>query len=155
VSTLRRTLSGHAQSIKYASNSGPATAHTKKKTDHATERNSEEIQEQRRLHQEKISAREANAYVFLDETGVNIAMARHYARSPQGARVHTSKPVNKGKNVTVLGALSLDGLIASMTVEGRADVQVFLTYVQTIFVPTLHAGQVVFMDNLFPSKCLG
>ena len=50
--------------------------------------------------------------------------------------------------MTVLGALSLDGIIASMTVEGSTDAQVFLTYVQTILVPTLHAGQVVFMDNL-------
>jgi transposase len=91
---------------------------------------------------------DANDCVFLDETGVHLAMARYYARSPQGERVHTSKPVNKGKNMTVLGALSVDGIIASMTVEGSTDAQVFLTYVQTILAPTLHAGQVVFMDNL-------
>jgi transposase len=91
---------------------------------------------------------DASACVFLDETGVNIAMARQYARSPQGERVHTAKPIHKGKNITVLGALSLDGMMASMTVEGSTDAQVFLTYVQTILVPTLQAGQVVFMDNL-------
>ncbi len=91
---------------------------------------------------------DASDCVFLDETGVNIAMARPYARSPQGKRVHTAKPINTGKNITVLGALSLDGITASMTVEGSTDAQVFLTYVQTILAPTLHAGQVVFMDNL-------
>jgi transposase len=79
---------------------------------------------------------------------VNIAMARHYARSPQGERVHTSKPVNKGQNITVLGALSLEGIMAAMTVEGSTDAQVFLTYVKTILVPALRPGQVVFMDNL-------
>jgi transposase len=98
---------------------------------------------------------EASECVFLDETGVNIALARHYARAPQGERVHTSKPVNKGKNITVLGALSLDGIMASMTVEGSTDEQVFLTYVQTILVPTLHAGQVVFMDNLSSHQVSG
>ena len=91
---------------------------------------------------------EANDCVFLDETGVNIAMARPYARAPQGERVHTSKPINKGKNIIVLGALSRNGIMASMTVEGSTDAQVFFTYVQTILVPTLQAGQVVFMDNL-------
>jgi transposase len=91
---------------------------------------------------------DASDCVFLDETGVNIALARPYARSPQGERVHTAKPLNKGKNITVLGALSRDGIIASMTVEGSTDAQVFLTYVQTILAPTLHTGQVVFMDNL-------
>jgi len=79
---------------------------------------------------------------------VNIAMARHYARSPQGERVHTSKPVNKGQNMTVLGALSLEGIMAAMTVEGSTDAQVFLTSVKTILVPALRPGQVVFMDNL-------
>jgi len=91
---------------------------------------------------------DAHDGVFLDETGVHLAMARYDARSPQGERVHTSKPVNKGKNMTVLGALSVDGIMASMTVEGSTDAQVFLTYVQTILAPTLHAGQVVCMDNL-------
>jgi transposase len=141
-------LSGHTQSLQYASNPRPAQAHTKKKTDHATERDSEAIQAQRRLHQEKLSEIDVRECVFLDETGINIAMARHYARAPQGERVHTAKPLNKGKNITVLGALSLHGITAAMTVEGSTDAQVFLTYVQTLLVPTLHAGQVVFMDNL-------
>jgi transposase len=91
---------------------------------------------------------EASECVFLDETGVNLALARPYARSPHGERGHTSKPVNQGTNMTVLGALSLEGLMASMTVEGSTDAQVCLTYVQTILVPTLHAGHVVFMDTL-------
>jgi hypothetical protein len=98
---------------------------------------------------------EAKEYVFLEETGVKIALARHYARSPQGERVHTSKPVNKGKNVPVLGALSLDGISASMTVEGSTDAQVFLTYMQTILVPTWHTGQIVFRDNLSSHQVSG
>jgi transposase len=155
VSTLRRTLPGHTQSIKYASDSCPPQAHAKKKTDHASERDSDDVQAQRRLHQEKIRALDAEDCIFLDETGVNIAMARHYARSPQGERVHTSKPVNKGKNITVLGALSLEGIMAAMTVEGSTDAQVFLTYVKTILVPALRPGQVVFMDNLSAHQVAG
>lgn len=95
---------------------------------------------------------DANDRVFLDETGVNIAMARHYARAPQGERAYASKPVNKGKNITVLGALSLDGIQAAMTVEGSTDTDVFLTYVQSVLVPTLRPGQVVSMDNLSSHK---
>lgn len=106
------------------------------------------IQAQPRFHQENVSEMDASDGVFLDETGVNIAMARPYARSPQGARVHTSKPINRGENLTVLGALSLDGIIAAMTVEGSTDSQVCLTYVQRMLAPTLPAGQVVCRDNL-------
>jgi transposase len=102
-----------------------------------------------------MSQLDANDLVFLDETGVNIAMARHYARAPKGKRVHTSAPVNKGKNVTVLGALSLEGVQAAMTIEGSTDTAVFLTFVQTIVVPTLRPGQIVIMDNLSSHKVNG
>jgi hypothetical protein len=61
---------------------------------------------------------EASEGVVLNETGVHIALARPYARAPQGERVHPSTPVTKGKNMTVVGARSLDGMMASMTVEG-------------------------------------
>jgi hypothetical protein len=79
---------------------------------------------------------DARACVFLDETGINTAMARHDARAPQGQRVPTSKPLNHGKHITVLGALSLHGIMAAMTVEGSTDAQVFFTDVQTILAPT-------------------
>ena len=102
-----------------------------------------------------MSQLDAKDFVFLDETGVNIAMARHYARAPKGQRVHTSAPVNKGKNVTVLGARSLEGIQAAMTIEGSTDTAVFLTFVQTIVVPTLRPGQIVLMDNLSSHKVNG
>jgi transposase len=98
---------------------------------------------------------DANDCVFVDETGVNIAMARQYGRAPKGARVHTSAPVNTGNNVTVLGALSRDGILAAMTIEGSTDTQVFLTFVQTMLVPTLRSGQIVIMDNLSSHKVNG
>jgi transposase len=91
-------------------------------------------------------------FVFVDETGVNIAMTRRYGRAPKGERVHASAPVNKGKNVTVLGALSLTGITAAMTIEGSTDTSVFSTFVQTILAPALRPGQIVIMDNLSSHK---
>jgi len=102
-----------------------------------------------------MSQLDVNALVFVDETGVNIAMARRYARAPKGKRAHASAPVNKGKNVTILGALSLHGIQAAMTIEGSTDTQVFLTFVQTVLVPTLRPGQIVIMDNLSSHKVDG
>ena len=87
-------------------------------------------------------------YGFLDETGVKMAMARHYARARQGERAYASKPGNKGHHIPGLGALSLDGSIAAMTVEGRSDTQVFFPDGQPVVVPTWRPGQVVMMDHL-------
>jgi transposase len=94
-------------------------------------------------------------FVFVDETGVNIAMTRRYGRAPKGKRVHASTPVNKGKNVTVLGALSPTGITAAMTIEGSTDTPVFLTFVQKILAPALRPGQMVIMDNLSSHKAEG
>lgn len=120
----------------------------KKKTFHASEQEREDVQQKRKEFKAKMSKVGPRCLVFIDETGVNIAMDRDYARSPKGERAYAHKPHNKGENITVLGALSLEGITASMTVEGGTDRAVFLTYVKEILVPSLRAGNVVVMDNL-------
>lgn len=79
-------------------------------------------------------------------------MARLYARAPKGERAYASAPVNKGQNVTVLGALSLDGIVEAMTIDGSADGQVVSTFIQDVLVPALRPGQIVIMDNLSAHK---
>ncbi len=43
--------------------------------------------------------------VFMDETGVNLAMTRNYGRCQGGGRVYYNRPGNKGKNLTLIGAI--------------------------------------------------
>jgi len=45
--------------------------------------------------------------VFIDEAGVNLAMSRRYARSLQGTRAYGDRPDARGKNVTMIGGISL------------------------------------------------
>jgi transposase len=82
-------------------------------------------------------------------------MARLYARAPRGQRAQAIKPVNRGRHVTMLGALSLEGLVAAMTVEGFTDGAVFLAFLREILVPQLHPGQILIMDNLKAHKVAG
>lgn len=48
----------------------------------------------------------------------------------------------------MLGGLSLDGLVAAMTVPGSTNTEVFLTYVTAVLVPQFWVGAIVVMDNL-------
>jgi transposase len=48
--------------------------------------------------------------------------------------------------------MSLDGLVATMTIESPTDGDVFLTYVEQVLCPRLRLGQVVVMDNLSAHK---
>jgi transposase len=92
---------------------------------------------------------------FVDESSVNLAMTRRYGRAPTGQRVIGSVPQNYGPNVTMLGALGVQGLHAVMTVDGATDADVFRTYVRQVLGPTLAPGDIVVMDNLRAHKAIG
>ena len=92
---------------------------------------------------------------FIDESSVNLAMTRLYGRAPAGQRVTGSVPQNYGPNVTVLGALGVDGLQAVMTVDGATDADVCRTSVTQVLGPTRTPGDLVVMDHLPAHKAVG
>ena len=55
--------------------------------------------------------------VFIDETGVVLGLTRTHARSQQGTRAYDSKPFYRGAKVTAIGAISIDKVIALMTMN--------------------------------------
>jgi transposase len=90
----------------------------------------------------------AEALVFVDESGCNLALTPLYAWAPRGERAVAQAPRNRGPNTTVLAALTAEGLQAPMIIEGATNTEVFLTYLDEVLCPSLHAGQTVVMDNL-------
>ena len=50
--------------------------------------------------------------------------------------------------MTLIAALSLQGMTASMILDGAANGLAFEIYVEQVLVPSLTAGQIVVMDNL-------
>jgi hypothetical protein len=59
---------------------------------------------------------------------------------------------NWDKNITLIAAISAEGMGQSMSVEGATDGAAFEAYVKHFLVPTLKDGQVVVMDNLQAHK---
>lgn len=93
--------------------------------------------------------------VFVDEAGVNLAMSRRYARSLKGTRAYGDRPDGRGKNVTMIGGVSLQGFIACLTFQGGTDSLAFQTYVTDVLVPNLWEGACVVMDNFSSHKVAG
>jgi len=87
-------------------------------------------------------------FVFVDECGTNITLTRLYARAPRGERAFGKVPRNWDKNVTLIAAMSAEGMGQAMSVEGATDGAAFEAYVKHFLLPTLKEGQVVVMDNL-------
>jgi transposase len=93
--------------------------------------------------------------IFLDESGVTTSMTRLRARCMGGRRIQEATPGGHWKIMTILGAMSLDGLIATMTIEEATDADIFLAYVEQVLCPALKSGDVVVMDNLSSHKVAG
>ncbi len=86
--------------------------------------------------------------VFIDETGSNIAMTRTYGRAKRGERLNERVPRNRGTVITIIGALTVAGFMAPMTIEGGTTKEVFLAWVREVLIPGLQPGDYVVMDNL-------
>jgi transposase len=86
--------------------------------------------------------------VFIDETWAKTNLARTYGRSRRGTRLLAKAPYGHWKTTTFVAALRHDGLTAPMVIDGAMNGDLFLAYVQQQLVPTLHAGDLVVMDNL-------
>ena len=59
------------------------------------------------------------------------------------------------KTTTLVVALRRGGLVAPTVIDGAMTGDLFLAYVKQQLVPTLHAGDVVVMDNLASHKKAG
>ena len=102
-----------------------------------------------------MSGLDANSLVFLDECGSNIALTPLYARAPAGQRATDKVPRKRGKNTTLMASLSLEGIGACMIIEGATNASAFEAYLEHVLVKSLHAGQIVVMDNLQVHKGAG
>ncbi len=119
----------------------------KKKTFHASERDTPEVQQERKDFQEDKPNLSVPKLIFVDESGINTGMARTYGRAPIGQRVEGAKPRNTGANISLVGALKLSGVAAIMMLTGAIDGAAFKTFVEDLLVPTLQSGDLVLMDN--------
>ena len=73
---------------------------------------------------------------------------RRYGRCKGGERVYDERPGNPEKNVSLVGVMSDEGVIAGITLPGGLNTPSFLAYLEEILLPQLWVGAIVVMDNL-------
>jgi hypothetical protein len=77
-----------------------------------------------------------------------LALAPRYGWAPKGPPAWAKAPTHRGKNTPVGAAMTPEGLLKSMTVEGPADPEAFLIYLDKFLCPALRPGKTVLRDNL-------
>jgi transposase len=126
-----------------------------KKTLRAEEQARADVAAERRAFEEGVRGLDPEDLVFVDEAGVTTAMARRYARAPKGRRAVGTAPCGSWRRLTVLGALTVEGVVAAMSIEAATGTAVFLAFLDQVLIPTLvrtKPDAVVVMDNLSAHK---
>lgn len=89
----------------------------------------------------------AKDLIFIDESGVNLALTRLYARAPRGQRAHGKRPQARGRNVSLISALGLQGVVTQLSLLGSVDGLTFEAFIARKLVPQLWDGACVILDN--------
>jgi len=71
-----------------------------------------------------------------------------YSWSKKGERAYDFEPKSKGSQATVVGAISLAGIIAAMWCECTFDGEGYETFLENCLYPQLKPGNIVIMDNV-------
>jgi len=101
---------------------------------------------------EKVRDISVEDLIFIDESGVNLALVRLYARAIKGQRARGTKPHKKGKNISMIGAISVKGVVTSINILGGINKITFEAFVINKLVPKLWKGAVIIMDNCTSHK---
>jgi transposase len=86
--------------------------------------------------------------VFLDESGVHLAMHRTHTWVKRGTEYVERVPMNWGHTLTLLGAMRLTGWVVLQTMFATANADRFVAWLRRQLLPKLRRGDVLVMDNL-------
>lgn len=123
---------------------------------HARERDTPRVVALRQEFAETVAQHhDTRRFHFLDETGLRLDACRRYGRAAGGQRVGQAVPLKRGPSLTLIGALSAQGLGAVQLFEGALNYERFALYISQFLAPTLRAGDVLVLDNLAVHKMGG
>jgi transposase len=119
----------------------------KKKTPYAEEQDSPHVIEETKRFLKEIEGVAPKDLVFGDQMGSNLAMTPTYGRAEIGKRVVEAVPKKRGKNLSTMGAMGHQGLVALLMFEGSFNADRVYEFFQKHLLVNLKRGQVVVLDN--------
>ena len=75
-------------------------------------------------------------------------MCPDYGRAEGGKRVKAAKPKGTWKNISIIAALAMTGLVSVMYGEWATDEEAFLAFVEEMLIPNVTPGKIIIMDNI-------
>ena len=134
---------------------GQVRADAKKKTLHASEQQRSDVAQARAAWSAEQASLATERLIFLDETWATTNMTPTWGRSPRGKRCVGYAPYGHWHTTTFVCALSAQGLLAPLVLDGPINGNAFLAWVEQFLAPELRPGDIVVMDNLSSHKVAG
>jgi len=85
---------------------------------------------------------------FVDESGVNLSLARQEAWAPRGKRIVDYVPGRRWETYSVIAALNLNGVHAPLLLPGAMNTDAMREWTRNHLAPLLKPGDIVIWDNL-------
>ena len=108
--------------------------------------------QQRAVFFEQIKSVPLSDLVVLDESYATTQFTPLRGRALRGVRLVQRVPHGHWKLLTVLAAMTVQGVLTAASVNASTDSQLFVLFIEQALVPSLRPGQVVIMDNLAAHK---
>lgn len=90
--------------------------------------------------------------VVLDESYATTQFTRLRGRCPRSERLKASVPYGHWKTLTMLAAITIEGVQAAASIDAATDRDTFPLFIQEVLLPALRPGMVIVMDNLAAHK---
>jgi len=119
-----------------------------KKSFFAAEQEREDVKIKRENYLAAMEDIDPNDIIVIDESGANLSMTSDYARAEGGERAKAPKPHLPGNKFSIIGAIGLACIVATMYITSSVDKDTFEAFVTQSLVPKLEAGKYVVMDNV-------
>jgi transposase len=91
---------------------------------------------------------DARDLVFIDESAAHTAMTRSHAWVKKGTEPVELRPFVHWHQLTMCGAITVDGWLAFSTSWQTMNKERFTIWVRDVLAPRLRLGNIVIMDNL-------
>jgi transposase len=111
-------------------------------------RNSEQVIHERHVYSLHLTNIADDQLIFLDETGFNLHTCAGFGYAPVGETAWIHVPTQRGRNVSVIAAISVSGIVAHGTTVGAYNTEKMVDWCRESLLPALAGRRVVFiMDN--------
>jgi DDE superfamily endonuclease len=111
-----------------------------------------DVVEARRTWHRRVARKKPGRLIVLDETAFTTNMHTDSGYAPKGERLTVFEPHGHRNTTTFVGALTPEGMIAPLVIDGPMNSLVFESYITNTLAKEVRPGDLLIMDNLSAHK---